>query len=70
MEHMEIIRKEPSYLESTDSTQLMRRRVEGETCNWRQIQFILCYPRWSSETKALQERGEEEEQLHLGQTLS
>lgn len=55
---------------AADSTQLMRWRGEGEAHNWCDIQFILWNSRWRSEAKALKEGGEEEKELHSGQTLS
>lgn len=55
---------------ATDSTQHMRWRRGGESHSWCEIQFILCDSRWRSETKALNEGGEEEEELHLSQTFS
>lgn len=44
--------------------------VEGEANAWSQIQVILRNSRWCRETKVLQEGGEENEELHLGQRLS
>ena len=53
-----------------NSTQFMRWRVEGEAHTGSQIQVILWNSRWRSEAKALHDCGEEDEELHPGQTLS
>lgn len=55
---------------ATDRTQLMRHRAECEAHIRSQLQFILLEPWRRSEAEALQQGGEEEEELHLGQTLS
>ena len=55
---------------ATDCTQFMRWRVEVVSHDWCEIQVIHCDSRWRSETKALEERGEEDEELHPGQTFS
>ena len=48
----------------------MRWRVESGACAWSKIQFILRNSWSRSKTKVLQEAGEEDEELHPGQTLS
>lgn len=53
-----------------DGTQLVGYRAEGEAHSWSQIQLVFSNTGWRSETKALQEGREEEEDLHLGQTFS
>ena len=56
--------------DNADSTQLMGWRIEGEAHCWGQIQLLLRHPGWRSESEALKEGGEEEEELHPGQTLT
>lgn len=61
----------PQILSSlaTHSTELMRWRVECQTHSWCQIQLIPCDSRCRSEPESLEDGGEEEEELHLSQTL-
>lgn len=61
---------EPSCSHTGNSTQFMGWRDEAEAHTWSQIQFVLWDSRCRGETKVLQEGGEEDEELHPGQTLS
>ncbi|KAG7261802.1 hypothetical protein CRUP_037408, partial [Coryphaenoides rupestris] len=54
----------------TENLTAMRFGSQGESRYWGQIQFILSHPRWRSEAEALKEGGEEEEELHPGQTFT
>ena len=51
-------------------TQLVRGGIQCYPNNPCEVQLILRYTWWRSKTKVLQEGGEEEKELHLGQTLS
>lgn len=55
---------------ATDGAQLMRRGAEGEAHERCQIKLVLRDSGRRGETKPLQEGGEEEKELHSGQTLS
>lgn len=53
-----------------NSTQFMRGGVEGQAHSWSQVQVVLRDSSWRTEAKVLQQSAEEDEELHLGQTLS
>ena len=55
---------------ATHGTELMRWRGGGEAHSGCEIQLILGNSGWRSETKALEEGGEGEKDLHPGQTFS
>lgn len=55
---------------ATDGAQLMRPGAQGEAHDGREIELVLRHSWRRSETEVLQEGGEEEEDLHPGETLS
>lgn len=55
--------------QATDGTQLMRPGAQGEAHYRHEIELILRHSWRRSETEVLQEGGEEEEDLHPGETL-
>lgn len=55
---------------ATDGTQLMRPGAQGEAHYRREIELVLRHSWRRSEKEVLQEGGEEEEDLHPGETLS
>lgn len=55
---------------ATDGAQLMRPGAQGEAHYGREIELVLRHSWRRSEAEALQECGEEEEELHPGETLS
>ena len=44
--------------------------AQYEAHSWSKVQLILRHAWWGSKAKVLQKEGEEEEELHPGQTLS
>ena len=57
-------------LDPSVSTQLVGWRIKGDAQSWGQIEILLRHSWWRSETEALKEGGEEEEELHPCQTLT
>lgn len=56
--------------QTRNSTEFMRQGVESQAHSWSQVQVIPRDSSWRTEAKVLQQGAEEDEELHLSQTLS
>ena len=76
LNHIKYVLSDAAYynsltcLDPSVSTQLVGWRIKGDAQSWGQIEILLHHSWWRSETEALKEGGEEEEELHPCQTLT